>query len=122
MKVPCCQTVNSYLKVSPGSMGAWLRPPTPSMPLGSTIPCQCMLVEAGKLFVRRRGRVLRTQERGQGRGARQECRAADKVAACKGRLILHGFFVVVFPLATEVGLRGVSVPPTVRSSFARVIQ
>ena len=72
--------------------------------------------------VRRRSRVLRAQERGQGRGAGQKRRAADKMAACEGGLILHGFFFVVFPSATEVGLRGVSFPPTVRSSFARVIQ
>ena len=72
--------------------------------------------------VRRRSGVLRAQERGQGRGARQKRRAADKVPACESGLILHGFFFVVFPSATEVGLRGVSFPPTVRSSFARVIQ
>ena len=72
--------------------------------------------------VRLRGGVLRAQERGQGRGPRQKRRAADKMAACESGLILHGFFFVVFPSATEVGLRGVSFPPTVRSSFARVIQ
>ena len=35
MNVPCWRSVNSYLKVSPGGIGFWVRPPTPSMPLGS---------------------------------------------------------------------------------------
>ncbi len=48
--VPCWRTVNSYLKVSPGSMRGWLRPATPSMPLGSRTPCQCTEVGSGRRF------------------------------------------------------------------------
>ena len=51
MNVPACFTVNSYTNVSPGGMGRWLSPATPSMPLGRMMPCQCTVVGAGKRFV-----------------------------------------------------------------------
>ena len=46
MYVPAGASVNSYLKVSPGGMGFWVSPATPSMPLGKQ---DAVPVDAGRL-------------------------------------------------------------------------
>ena len=76
------------------------------------------MVAAG---LRLRG-VLRSEERRPGGSPCQEGGSADKAAARENGLILHGFSLVVFPSAREGMLGEGSFPPTVRSSFARVIQ
>ena len=45
------RSVNSYLNVSPGAIGFWVRPPTPSIPFGTRTPCQCTVVAAGSWLV-----------------------------------------------------------------------
>ncbi len=51
MNVPGYRSVNSYTYVSPGGMGRWLSPDTPSIPLGRMIPCQCTVVGSGRRLV-----------------------------------------------------------------------
>src|SRR3954451_19916841 len=46
---PCA--VNEYVKVLPGRIGSWVMYGTPSMALGTSMPCQWTVVDCGSSFL-----------------------------------------------------------------------
>ena len=51
MNVPERCNSNSYRKVLPGAIGGCVSPATPSIPDGSRMPCQWIVVTSGSLLV-----------------------------------------------------------------------